>query len=195
MSKISNPEAVDGRRARSERSKQAIVDAVLALMDEGNLIPTAQQIADRSGIKIRSFFRHFEDMETLFATIDRQTREATEALFVGGDRNGTLQERILHAVERRAEGFEENSNRVLSTTAQLWRSETLRKNYARYQRGLKKDLEDWLPEIKDLDRSEREAAEAVASFEMWHRLRYHQTLSKSAAITVLVSMLNSLLSK
>lgn len=193
MSKLANPEAVDGRRARSERSKQAIVDAVLALMEEGNLIPTAQQIADRSGVKIRSFFRHFEDMETLFATIDQQTREATEALFVGGDRNGTLEERILHAVERRAEGFEKNNNRVLSTTAQLWRSETLRKNYARYQRGLRKDLEDWLPELKDLDRGEREAVEAIASFEMWHRLRYHQTLNKSAAINVLVGMLNSAL--
>lgn len=193
MSKLDNPEVVDGRRARSERSKQAIVDAVLALMEEGNLIPTAQQIADRSGVKIRSFFRHFEDMETLFATIDSQNREATEALFIGGDRNGTLAERILHAVERRAEGFEKNNNKVLSTTAQLWRSEILRKNYARYQRGLRKDLEDWLPELKSLDRSEREAAEAVASFEMWHRLRYHQTLTKSAAISVLVGMLNSLL--
>ncbi|MFK7732613.1 MAG: TetR/AcrR family transcriptional regulator [Pseudomonadales bacterium] len=193
MSKLAKPEVVDGRRARSERSKQAIVDAVLALMEEGNLIPTAQQIADRSGIKIRSFFRHFEDMETLFATIDSQNREATEALFIGGDRNGTLPERILHAVERRAEGFEENNNKVLSTTAQLWRSEILRKNYARYQRGLRKDLEDWLPELKDLTRGEREAAEAIASFEMWHRLRYHQSLTKSAATSILVGMLNSLL--
>jgi len=193
MTKLANAESVDGRRARSERSKQAIVDAVLALMEEGNLIPTAQQIADRSGVKIRSFFRHFEDMETLFATIDSQHRAATEALYIGGDRNGTLEERILHAIERRAEGFEKQSNMVLSTTAQLWRSETLRKNYARYQRGLRKDLEDWLPELKDLTRSQREAAEAIASFEMWHRLRYHQTLSRPAAINVLVEMLNSLL--
>ncbi|GAB5453576.1 MAG: TetR/AcrR family transcriptional regulator [Halioglobus sp.] len=192
MSQVSKDEVVDGRRARSERSRQAIIDATLALMEEGVLIPTAQQISDRSGVNIRSFFRHFEDMETLFATIDEQIRESTEALFLGGDRQGTLEERILHAVERRSDGYEVETNMILSTAAQLWRSQTLRKNYARYQRGLRKDLDDWLPELKQLTRTKREAVDAVASFEMWHRLRYHQGLGKRAAIDVVVSLINSL---
>ena len=192
MSESVKPEAVDGRRARSERSKQAIIDAALALMQEGILIPTAQQISDRAGVGIRSFFRHFEDMETLFATIDIQIRDAAEALFLGGDRDGTLQERILHAVERRADGYEVETNTILSTAAQLWRSEILRKNYGRYQRGLRKDLDDWLPELKQLTRSQREAVDAIASFEMWHRLRYHQGLGKAAAIDVVTGLLNSL---
>jgi AcrR family transcriptional regulator len=193
MSETVKTEVVDGRRARSERSKQAIIDASLALMEEGNLIPTAQQISDRSGVGIRSFFRHFEDMETLFATIDDETRDSYEALFIGGDRNGTLGERILHAVERRADGYDLETNTVLSTSAQLWRSETLRKNYARYQRGLRKDLDDWLPELKQLTRKQREAVDAIASFEMWHRLRYHQKLGKAAAIDIVVSMLNAMI--
>ncbi len=193
MSESVKPEVVDGRRARSERSKQAIIDATLTLMEEGNLIPTAQQISDKAGVGIRSFFRHFEDMETLFATIDEQTRESTEALFLGGDRDGTLEERILHAIERYGEGYEKQSNMILSTSAQLWRSETLRKNYARYQRGLRKDLDDWLPELKQLTRNKREAVDAIASFEMWHRLRYHQGLGKQATIDVLVGGLKTLL--
>jgi len=193
MSKSNPPEELDGRRLRSERSKQAIIDASLALMEEGNLIPTAQQISDQAGVGIRSFFRHFEDMETLFATIDEQTRESTEALFLGGDRDGTLEDRILHAIERRGEGYEGQRKRVLSTSAQLWRSETLRKNYARYQRGLRKDLDDWLPELKQLTRSEREAVDAIASFEMWYRLRYHQGLGKQATIDVLAGLLNTIL--
>lgn len=193
MSKSVKPDAVDGRRARSERSKQAITDATLTLMEEGNLIPTAQQISDKAGVGIRSFFRHFDDMETLFATIDKQTRASTEALFLGGDRDGTLDERILHAIERYGEGYEKQRNMILSTSAQLWRSETLSKNYARYQRGLRKDLDDWLPELKQLARSEREAVDAIASFEMWHRLRYHQGLSKRVTIEVLVGCLKTLL--
>lgn len=195
MSQSVKTKPVDGRRARSERSKQAIIDATLSLMQEGTLIPTAQQISDRAGVGIRSFFRHFEDMETLFATIDDQIRDSTEALFLGGDRDGTLEDRILHALERYGEGYETQRNMILSTTAQLWRSETLSKNYARYQRGLRKDLDDWLPELKQLTRSEREAVDAVASFEMWHRLRYHQGLSKSVTLQVLVGVLNSLLVK
>jgi AcrR family transcriptional regulator len=193
MSNSADAGVVDGRRARSERSKQAIIDASLALMEEGNLIPTAQQISDRAGMGIRSFFRHFEDMETLFATIDEQTRDTTEALYIGGDRQGTLEERILHAVERRAAGFEEQRNMILSTAAQLWRSQTLRRNYARYQRGLRKDLEDWLPEVKQLARTRREAVDAIASFEMWHRLRYQQGQSRSAAIDILVGLLKDMI--
>ena len=192
MSKNQGDEAVDGRRLRSERSRFAIIEASLALQEEGVLVPTAQQISDRAGVGIRSFFRHFEDMETLFEAADDHIRDSYEALFLGGDRDGTLEERIEHAVERHAEAYDSISNIVLGTHAQLWRYKTLRKNYARNQRGLRKDLDDWLPELKQLGRNQREAVDAIASFEMWHRLRYHQGLSKSAAIDVIVSLLNSL---
>jgi|TARA_B110000503_G_scaffold36706_1_gene60022 AcrR family transcriptional regulator len=191
MSESAKPEVVDGRRARSERSKQALIDASLALVQEGNLIPTAQQISDRAGVGIRSFFRHFEDMEALFATMERQTRESSVALFLGGDREGTLEERILHAIERYGIAYEKERNLILSTSALLWRSEILRKNYARNQRALRRDLDDWLPELKQLTGSERVVVDAIASFEMWHRLRYHQGLSEQASIDVIVGLLSS----
>ena len=190
MSKTPKLEAVDGRRLRSERSREAIIDATLSLMNDGILIPTAQAIAERAGVGIRSFFRHFADMETLFSAVDEQGRDKTEAHFLGGDRDGTLEERILHAIERHADGYEAESNTILSTAAQLWRSEVLRKNYARYQRGLRKDLDGWLPELKKLSRNKREAVDAIASFEMWHRLRYHQGLSKKSTIKLLVELVN-----
>ena len=193
MTEKTDAEVVDGRRLRSERSREAIVEATLILMYEGNLIPTAQAIAERAGVGVRSFFRHFADMEALFAAVDEQDRDKYEALFLGGDRNGTLQERILHAIERRARGYEAEKNTMLSTAAMLWRSEVLRTNYARYQKGLRKDLDDWLPELKKLSRSKRQAVDAIASFEMWHRLRYHQGLSKAAAIKLLVELMDELL--
>jgi hypothetical protein len=64
---------------------------------------------------------------------------------LGEDRDGTLAERIDHAIERHADTYESVKNVVLLTHAQLWRYDILRKNYARNQRGLRKDLEDWLP--------------------------------------------------
>lgn len=193
MSGTTESEVVDGRRQRSERSREAIINASLDLMNDGNLIPTAQAIAERAGVGIRSFFRHFADMDTLFAAVDERSRDEYEDYFLGGDRDGTLEERILHAVERHADGYEALSNTVLSTSAQLWRSEVLRKNYARYQRGLRKDLDDWLPELKKMSGSQREAIDAIASFEMWHRLRYHQGLSKKSAIKLLVELMNGLI--
>ena len=186
-------EVVDGRRLRSERSRLAIVEAALALQEEGVLVPTAQQISDRAGVGIRSFFRHFEDMETLFEAADNHIRASYEALFLGGDRDGTLDERIDHAVERHANAYDSVSNIVLGTQAQLWRYEVLRGNYARNQRGLRKDLDDWLPELKSVPRDNRDAIDAIASFEMWHRLRHHQGKSKKVSVRIIKSMLKSLL--
>lgn len=193
MSNTKDAEAVDGRRLRSERSRLAIIEAALALQEEGVLVPTAQQISDRAGIGIRSFFRHFEDMETLFKAADHHIRDSYESLFLGGDRAGTLEERIDHAVERHADAYESVSNIVLGTHAQLWRYETLRKNYARNQRGLRKDLDDWLPELKSVPRDTRESIDAIASFEMWHRLRCHQGMSKKASISIIKCLLKNLI--
>ncbi len=132
-------------------------------------------------------------METLFEAADDHIRGSYEALFLGGDRDGTLEERIDHAVKRHADAYESVSNIVLGTHAQLWRYEILRKNYARNQRGLRKDLDDWLPELKSVPRDTRESIDAISSFEMWHRLRYHQGLSKAASINIIKALLNSLM--
>lgn len=182
-------QVVDGRRLRSERSRTAIIEAMVALQEEGILVPTAHQVAERSGINIRSLFRHFEDMEALFDAADKHLRDFYEAPFIGGDREGTLEERIEHAVERHAAAYEKLGNMMLSTQAQMWRYEVLRKNYARSQRGLRKDLDDWLPELKAIPAWRREAVDAIASFEMWHRLRSHQGQSRKASIDLIVGLL------
>ena len=186
--------SVDGRRQRGERTRQAIIDAALSLQEEGVLVPTAQQISDRAGVLIRSFFRHFDDIETLFKTADDQLRDSYEALFIGGDRQGSLSERVHRAVERRSAAFEQLTNLFLGTKAQLWRYDMLRKNYARNQKGLRKDLEAWLPELNGLPEVECESAHAIASFEMWNRLRSEQGLSEKASKSVIQSTLMSLLS-
>lgn len=59
--------STDGRSARAERTRDAVVDAFLSLTDEGHLRPTARQISERAGVSLRSVFQHFEDLETLFA--------------------------------------------------------------------------------------------------------------------------------
>ena len=179
----------DGRLLRTERSRQLIIDALQELVNEGVLVPTAQTVAERAGVGIRTVFRHFADMETLFATMDVQLRESYEGLFAGGDRAGTLAERILHVIERRATAYEKLSSLMLSTRAQMWRSPVLQKNYSRNQRGLRKDLADWLPEVAELSPVRREAVDAATSFEAWNRLRSHQGLSVKASMDVVYEIL------
>jgi len=191
---VAEPNLVgDGRRMRSERSRQAIIKAALQLVQEGILIPTAQQISDRAGEGMRTFFRHFEDMESLFAAVDGHTRESFESIFALDEHSGALAERVERAVKRRANAFDRVKNVILSTQAQLWRSDVLVENYARDQRNLHQDIETWLPELKSLSREKREAVFAITSFEMWHRLRSHQGLGKKVSIDIVVDLVKNLL--
>ena len=179
---MSSPDVpgLDGRRQRSERSRTAIIEATLEFMNEGLLIPTAQQIADRAGVGIRSFFRHFSDMDSLFAAVDGHERASYESFFSDEQNVGSLDDRIARTIEIVTDGYEALSNMILSTLAQRWRSEELRKNYARNQRLLSKKIGEWLPESKRFGREDRYALEAVLSFEFWYRLREHQGLGVKA---------------
>ena len=58
---------IDGRTARSERTRNAIVDAHVALILSGDLRPTADRIAKQAGVSLRALWSHFADMEALFA--------------------------------------------------------------------------------------------------------------------------------
>src|SRR6185437_9264236 len=64
---------LDGRRARSENTRASIVDALLALLEEGDPTPSMDRVADRAGVSRRALFHHFRDTEDLLATAaDRQ---------------------------------------------------------------------------------------------------------------------------
>ena len=193
MSKHPELKIIDGRRKRSERSRAAIITATLNLIDNGNFVPTARQIAEEAGIGLRSFFRHFDDMEALMDTIDQHMRGYYEPLFVRPFKDGTLEERIEDIVIDRSEAYERLKKLMMTSQAQLWRSEVMQKNYARNQKGLRKHLEKWLPELKSQNPANREAAHAAASFENWHRLRQHQGLNLSDARMAMIVGITSLL--
>ena len=193
MSRQPELKIIDGRRKRSERSRAAIITATLNLIDNGNFAPTARQISEEAGIGLRSFFRHFDDMEALMDTIDQHMRGYYEPLFVRPFKDGTLEERIEDIVIDRSEAYERLKKIMMTSQAQLWRSEVVQKNYARNQKGLRKHLEKWLPELKSQIPANREAAHAAASFENWHRLRQHQGLNLSDARKAMIVAIISLL--
>ena len=62
--------ADDGRLRRSERSRELIADALYELLAEGDIEPSAQKVADRAGVGIRTVFRLFSDMDALYATVN-----------------------------------------------------------------------------------------------------------------------------
>ncbi|MFN8019122.1 MAG: TetR family transcriptional regulator [Acidimicrobiales bacterium] len=94
-------EPADGRRARSERSRQAVIEALLALYEAGNVAPSVAEIATASGVSERSVFRHFADLEDLAAAaVDRKLAEVM-AFFADPPHDGSLDGRIDAIVDQR----------------------------------------------------------------------------------------------
>jgi AcrR family transcriptional regulator len=63
------------RSPRAERTRDAIADALLSLLEEGDLQPTATRIAERAGISLRLIYHHFSDLEELFQVLSRREGE------------------------------------------------------------------------------------------------------------------------
>ena len=97
---------VDGRTARAMRTRDAIVAACVALVDAGDLKPTAPRIAEKAGVSVRSVFQHFDDLETLFAMVADEVIGRLSALFVPGDPALPLPARIDQFVEQRSLAME-----------------------------------------------------------------------------------------
>ena len=55
----------DGRMARGERTRRALAEALIALLEEGDAQPTARRIAERAGVSLRLVFHHFDDLESI----------------------------------------------------------------------------------------------------------------------------------
>ena len=64
----------DGRINRSKTTLNKIVAATISLLRKNNngQIPTAQEIAVKSGVGIRTVFRHIDDMEGLIEEVNRR---------------------------------------------------------------------------------------------------------------------------
>jgi len=149
---------------------------MLELIGEGVLSPTAQQVAERADVGVRTVFRHFSDMETLFATMNEQLKAEASALFVETDQSGPFPERVEAMIDRRVALFGRLGPYVCSSTIQRWRSAFLQEEHERTTRALRQDMRRWLPELELVPGEVADALEMILSFEAWNRLRIEQKL-------------------
>ncbi len=102
-----NDITTDGRRARRERGRLAVSEAMIDLVLEGHLPPTTEEIAERASVSIASLFRYFE-------TLDDLRRDTTELYFdryahlfeITDIGEGPLPERVDRFVDARATLYE-----------------------------------------------------------------------------------------
>ena len=95
------PEQRDGRTVRAERTRQALVDSLLALLEEGQRNPTAAEIAARAGVSERSVFQHFPDREALFEAVAREQYDRVMPTLRPIDSSLPLPERVEQFSQQR----------------------------------------------------------------------------------------------
>jgi AcrR family transcriptional regulator len=198
-SSVTESRRVDGRRLRSVRTRQSIVDAFLLLLRENPLqIPTATQIAERAGYSVRSIFQRFADLPAIrVAAIDLAIARVigqTPSRNPDADRAT----RISDQVQTRA--------RVCEEWLPLWRalvmdrseSAELELRIRRAREATWKRLElMYRPELSGLSSADGRrlliTLEALTDYESWARMRGAHGLSVAAACEVWVRAIDRLL--
>jgi AcrR family transcriptional regulator len=177
--------SADGRTLRSQRSREAIVQALVSLVGEGEMRPTAQRVAERAGVGIRTVFRHFSDMDTLYDEMNARLRAKVLPLLESAPAEGDLLSRARALAKRRADLFERISPYRRAGNLQSWRSPFLQKQHAKMARELREDLVRCLPEAERAEEALLDAMECAASFEAWNHLRFERKLSRKRSATAL----------
>jgi AcrR family transcriptional regulator len=96
----------DGRIARSHRTRAAIVEALVSLLEAGNPQPTVEEIAARASVAPRTVFQHYADRDALFAAVSAHREAHLQRLMGTIDADAPLPERIDQIVAQRCRIFE-----------------------------------------------------------------------------------------
>jgi len=118
--------------------------------------------------------------------------KVTKPLFVGGDRSGAIEVRILHATEQLTNGYASAKNFMLSGQIRMWNTPVIKKNYILNQQRIQKELEDWIPEILSLSELGKQSAYALSSFDYWLQLREVQNVSNKDCIEIISNQISHL---
>jgi AcrR family transcriptional regulator len=194
-------EPVDGRQSRTLRSRQAICDAYLDLVQEGVLLPSADQIADRAGLSRRSIFNHFADLAALNDAVVEAGMRRWSPLLEEIPASLPIAARVAKIVEVCARFYEGTTpfRRSMAAGALVG---PVKGEAQRVARALIREQRDRLAELfaaelGALDRLERaelvEALDAAIAPGAWEHLRASRALSLARARGVMERTLRALL--
>lgn len=185
----------DGRRKRGDQSRRQIVDAMIELVREGEMTPSAAQVAERARVGLRTVFRHFDEMEVLYREIAEVTRARIMPEVLKPYAGTTWRDRFDELIARRTTLYDDIMPLKVAGSVLRFRSPFLMEDYHEHLRMERKTLRQILPqkvlEDDDLFRS----LEMLTSFQAWRRLRQDQGLGNSEAARVLRKMVEALLAE
>jgi AcrR family transcriptional regulator len=188
----------DGRRLRRDRNRDAVVRALLSLYNDGNLNPSTEEIAARSGVSARSLFRYFDDVDDLCdAAIQQQQDDVRHLLPLDATPDQAFADRVAAVVHQRGELFEaiESVATVsrLRAPFQLLVADRLTQGRAFLRSQLVILFAAELAAMPEQIAAARlSAADVATSFEAWRLLRDDQRLTSQRAMAAMAESLTVL---
>lgn len=191
---------LDGRRLRSERTRQLIIEAYLALLLEHRRMPTTAEIAVHAGYSVRSIFERFSDLDALSLAATDYAIALGQAEAVARDAEGDRAARIRSHVRTRAQACEKWLPlwRILTAKPVQEQVTDLRLRVLAVRRANVERVElMYQPELARLDPPAREAlvmaVVTLTSFESWGALREDFGVAWDSALDVWVSAIDRML--
>jgi len=174
-------ETVDGRIVRRHNNRRRIVVAMLELVRSGAISPGAEEVAERAGVGLRTVFRHFDDMDSLYREMAEAMRNELQPIIAAPLASRDWKGRLDEIVDRRSRLFERAMPFKNAADVHRHRSAFLRKDYETMRSAERAALESALPASLRNDKEFFEALDQALSFATWQHLRRDQNLTQDQA--------------
>jgi TetR/AcrR family transcriptional regulator, regulator of autoinduction and epiphytic fitness len=195
---VTTAPVAEPRKARKTATRDAIADALLDLLAQGNLRPTAREIAQRAGTSLRSVYVHFDDLEDLFCVAAKRHFARVAPMLGPIAATGPLPERAAQFVRRRIQLYAQMGGVGRATQLQAPFSPTLarivRDAHTRSRREIENVFAIELARLDPQARSRTTAAvDAISGATAWETLRSTHELAVADAERTVVDAIVTLL--
>jgi len=183
----------DGRKQRSQSSRAKIIQALLQLVGNGDYAPSAARVAEQAGVGLRTVFRQFDDMDSLYREMSDAIAAKVLPIMLEPLAGAGWKQRLFSAADRRAQVFEMVMPYRISANLKRFQSEYLMQDYRRMLTLEKSLIESLLPGGVRADAIALHSINAVLSFQTWRLLRHDHDLPVEEACAVVRSLLGAAL--
>lgn len=187
--------ATDGRFERSRSSRAKIVAAMLALVADGDVQPSAAKVAEMAKVGLRTVFRHFDDMESLYREMSELIEAKVHPTMFKPYRAEHWRDRVRELAARRVEVFETILPYRISASLKRFQSAFLMQDYRRMLRLERESIEAIVPEALLADTVQLNVLHVTLNFQCWRLLRHDQELSVADARAVFLRLVDTALAQ
>ncbi len=165
---------------------------MLDLVAAGAISPSAEEVAARAGVGLRSVFRHFRDMESLFQAMQVRLAQVYQVWLIPFTGHG-WRAQLAELIERRVTMFEQLLPYMKAADVHRYRSVSIYEEHNRIRAIMRARLAMVVGDAFADDADAFESLDLLVSPEAWQRLRLVQSLSPAVARRVIEQQVDRLL--